>query len=221
MKQHQLTKGPLLDDQGRLIEAGYHTSLIKTYDKSKVKQSRMRLKEWDYYYIGNKDYGLALTVADNGYMWLLSVTVLDFNLKKEISKSKMGFIPFKRFNLPETSEKGDIKVSKAGWDISIKHEKNTRHIEAVIPKFYENQDLNVDVYLNETIDDSMVIATPFENRKRFYYNQKINLLQANGFISYGNENLDFKDCYGVLDWGRGAWTYHNIWYWASLSGIQQ
>ncbi len=221
MKQNLLKKGPLLNKKGELIESGYHTSLIKTYDKSLVKNSRMRLKEWDYYYIGNKDYGLSITVADNGYMWLLSATLLDFNLKSEISKTKMGFMPFKRFNLPETSKKGDISVHKGGWDILIKHETNTRHIEAFIPNFKKGLPLQVDIYLNEMIDDSMVIATPFEKKTRFYYNQKINLLKSNGFVQLGEEIFDFKDCYGVLDWGRGAWTYHNIWYWSSLSGIYE
>jgi hypothetical protein len=219
MKQHQLTKGSLLNQKGELIEAGYHTKLIKTYDKKLVKNSRMRLKEWDYYYVGNKDYGLSITIADNGYMWILSATLLDFKLKTEISKSKMGWFPFKRLGLPQTSEKGNIRVKKGGWEISVTHEKNTRHIEAYIPNFKSKLPLLVDIYLNEMIDDTMVIATPFENRKRFYYNQKINLLQSNGYVQLGEEMLDFKDCYGVLDWGRGAWTYHNIWYWSSLSGM--
>ncbi len=221
MKQHLLNEGPLLNLKGELIESGYHTKLIKTYDKKLVKNARLRLKEWDYYYVGNKDYGLAITVADNGYMWLLSVTLLDFNLRAETSKSKMGFIPFKRFNLPKTSEKGNIKVKKGEWEISIVHEKNTRHIEAYIPNFKVFEPLIVNIYLNESIDDSMVIATPFKKRTKFYYNQKINLLKANGSVILGDETLDFNQCYGVLDWGRGSWTYHNTWYWASLSGIYE
>ena len=220
MKQSKLSKGPLLNNKGKLIEAGYHTSLIKTYDKKLVKNSRMRLKEWDYYYVGNDDYGIALTVADNGYMWLLSATLLDFNLKKEISKSKMGWIPFRRFNMPETSEKGDVIVQKGQWKIAYKVEKDKRHIEAEIPNFYKGDALVVDLHLDPMINDSMVIATPFENKKRFYYNQKINLLKSSGRVTLGDEIFDFNGAYGVLDWGRGAWTYHNIWYWSSLSGEQ-
>ncbi|AUD65431.1 hypothetical protein BK011_06905 [Tenericutes bacterium MZ-XQ] len=218
--QQKLKKGPLLNQQGELIEAGYHTSLIKTYDKKLVRNSRMRLKEWDYYYVGNDDYGIALTVADNGYMWLLSATLFDFNLRKEISKSKMGWIPFKRFNMPETSEKDNVMVHKGQWKINYKIEKDKRHIEAEIPNFNKGEALIVDLYLDAMIDDSMVIATPFANRKRFYYNQKINLLKSSGRVILGDEIFDFNGAYGVLDWGRGAWTYHNIWYWSSLSGEQ-
>lgn len=220
MKQHKLNAGPLLNNKGELIESGYHTSLIKTYDKSLVKHKRMRLKEWDYYYIGNNDYGLALTIADNGYMWLLSATLLDFKSKTEISKSKMGFIPFKRFQMPQTSVKGDIVISKGGWNISFKHEKSHRHIKATIPKFMGKDALEVDLYLDQMINDSMVIATPFDKPTQFYYNQKINLLKSLGHIQLDNQSFDFDDCYGVLDWGRGRWSYHNTWYWASLSGRQ-
>ncbi len=48
----------------------------------------MRSKNGIIIYVGNNDYGIALTVADNGYMWLLSATLLDFNLKKEIQNQK-------------------------------------------------------------------------------------------------------------------------------------
>ena len=30
--------------------------------------------------------------------------------------------------------------------------------------------------------------------------------------------FDPADSFGVLDWGRGVWTYHNTWYWGSASG---
>ena len=31
--------------------------------------------------------------------------------------------------------------------------------------------------------------------------------------------FDEKNSFGVLDWGRGVWTYKNTWYWGSASGI--
>ena len=68
--------------------------------------------------------------------------------------------------------------------------------------------------------DSIVIATPFEKPRHFYYNQKINCLRAEGSVSLGDETWRFDptDAFAVLDWGRGVWTYHNTWYWASASG---
>ena len=53
----------------------------------------------------------------------------------------------------------------------------------------------------------MVIATPFKKKRHFYYNQKINLLCAKGFFSYGDIEYQYKkeETLGVLDWGRGIW----------------
>ena len=32
-------------------------------------------------------------------------------------------------------------------------------------------------------------------------------------------NFDPQTSFGVLDWGRGVWTYDNTWYWGSASGL--
>ena len=74
--------------------------------------------------------------------------------------------------------------------------------------------------MKENNPNSMVIATPFKGApKHFYYNQKINLLSAEGSFSFGPIKHKFTKAYGVLDWGRGVWTYSNTWYWSSLNGI--
>lgn len=216
--QKQLTEGPLLDSKGRLIEAGFHTRLIKSYDKNLVKNKWLRLKEWDYYYVGNQDYGIALTVADNGYMTLISVSLLDYHAKNDITRTLINFLPFKGFNLPENSGKGDIHIRKKQVDLAFVHVDGKRHLTLRMDDFEKGYPIDIDLTLEQMNKDSMVIAVPFENPKRFYYNQKINLLKASGKVTYGDKTFDFsKDCLGVLDWGRGAWTYHNVWYWSSLS----
>ena len=90
--QHKLSSGPLLNQQGNLNEAGYAFSMVKEYDRKAIKAGKLRIKEWDYYYVGNNDYGIALTIADNSYMSLVSVSILDFKNKWFITKSSMGFM---------------------------------------------------------------------------------------------------------------------------------
>ena len=65
MEQHLLSGGSLLDEQGRLREAGYATSLVKTYDRGAIRAGKSRIKEWDYYLIYNDRFGVALTLDDN------------------------------------------------------------------------------------------------------------------------------------------------------------
>lgn len=221
MEQHQLSKGLLLDEKGNLNEAGYATSLIKKYQRNMVKVRGMRIKEWDYYYVGNDHVGVALTVADNSYMWLTAVTLFDFDQAKEISWTKMGWFPNGSLHMPETSAEGNVIFKKKNQSFEFILENGIRHLKAHIIKFNDDKDLIVDLVLEPTTKHSMVIATPFEKPKHFYYNQKINLLKATGKVQFGNQELDFEDAYGVLDWGRGVWTYKNTWYWSSMSGTYQ
>jgi len=218
--QHKLTKGPLLNDQGELIESGYHTSLVKSYDRSQIKVKGMRIKEWDYYYLGNDSIGFALTVADNDYLWLTSITFFDFIEKKEHTYTKLGWFPRGKFKMPATSAKGDIRLKSSKQTIEIILEGKKRHLKVYVKDFKKGIDLNANLILEPTIKDSMVIATPFNQKGHFYYNQKMNLLKSQGNLILGHHAFDFSDALGVLDWGRGVWTYQNTWYWSSLSGME-
>ena len=42
-----------MDEKGNLTKAGYAKRLLPVYDRTKVKGGKTRLKEWDYYYVGN------------------------------------------------------------------------------------------------------------------------------------------------------------------------
>ena len=46
-------------------------------------------------------------------------------------------------------------------------------------------------------------------------------MRARGRVQLGDKTYCFDpaDSFGVLDWGRGVWTYHNTWYWGSASGL--
>jgi hypothetical protein len=217
--QNKLQPGPLLFGDGNLSEAGYAFDLVKEYDRSAIKANKLRIKEWDYYYIGNANYGVALTIADNSYMSLVSVSLLDFNAPFHFTKSFMKFMSKGRLNLPSTSKTGDVSYHDKHIDIEFLNNNGERHLICHIDKFKDEQEFRADIYLTKSNDNSMVIATPFNKQHHFYYNQKINLLIASGYAKCGNSYYDFnKDSYGVLDWGRGVWTYKNTWYWSSLSG---
>ncbi len=215
-----LSSGPLLNENGDLNEAGYAFSLIKEYDRKSIKASKWRTKEWDYYYIGNNEYGIALTIDDNGYMDLCSVTLLDFTNSSYLEKMVVHPFSFGKRKLPSSSTEGNTMYIDKKVIMKFLHEKDSRHILCIFDKFgKKGEKLEVDIFLKETNGNSMTIATPFNKKGHFYYNQKINNLMASGYVRLGDRVLDFSsDCYGVLDWGRGVWTYNNTWYWSSLSG---
>jgi len=144
MNQQKLKPGPLLNQKGHVNEAGYHTSLVKTYRRKDIKVKGMRIKEWDYYFIGNQEKGVAFTVADNSYMWLTSITVFDFIQKKEQTETKMGFLSLGKLKHPETSKTGDLIFKKKAFSFSFTHEKGKRHIVVESKKFNKGEGFYAD-----------------------------------------------------------------------------
>ena len=225
MQRQITTAGPLHDEKGHLIETGYATRLIKTYDRTRIAASRFRIKEWDYYCICNEHFALALTIADNGYMCMDSISLLDFDQNAQQTKSVMGFPPFVRRNLPPTSRTGDIFVRGKGYEMTFENSGSCRRLHGWMESFPNDgsgKRIEFDVDLTEEPEESMVIVTPYlESAKAFYYNQKINCMRAAGTITCGEQtyHCDPNETFAVLDWGRGVWTYDNTWYWGSASGL--
>ncbi len=221
--QHEITEAiPLLDEQGNLTRAGYARRLLPVYDRAKVKGGFARLKEWDYYYVGNDRFGVALTIADNSYMGLDSISFLSFKgTPWEITKSPMRIFPMGKTGLPPTSASGVTAIRGKGYSMEFGVEDGKRVLSARMEKFLDGKPIEIDITLDREPEESMVICTPFEKPGHFYYNQKINCMRASGTVKLGDSvyTLEPDSAFGVLDWGRGVWTYHNTWYWGSASGL--
>lgn len=87
---------------------------------------------------------------------------------------------------------------------------------------FGNEEFTANIELTDFPRDSMVIATPFsKDKKAFYYNQKIIGMRASGTVMFEGKQYEFSpdDSFGLLDWGRGVWTYDNTWYWGAAQGI--
>ena len=221
--QHEIThSGPLLDRKGRLREPGWAKRPLLTYDRDAVGTTALRLKEWDYYYVGCGDrFGLALTVADNGYMGLDSISFLNFEEGWEITKSPMQVLTRGRKSLPPSSGDGSVRSAGKGHYLAFRKSGASRILTFKMEDFKDGAPIEGALTLADPEADSIVIATPFDgDKKAFYYNQKINCLPAGGTVRLGRDTYTFspENSFGVLDWGRGVWTYKNTWFWGSASG---
>ena len=220
--QREITASlPLLDASGDLNLTGYAKSLLPVYRRADVRASRLRLKEWDYYLINNGCFALALTIADNGYMGMDSVSLLDFETGFQQTTSPMSLLTLGKVGLPESSKRGDTVHSGKDYSLQFKNPgTGVRLLTAHMDSFGPDGALDARVELFDEPAESMVICTPFDKPKHFYFNQKINCLRARGEVRYGGKVYVFdpEDSFAVLDWGRGVWTYHNTWYWGSASG---
>ncbi len=67
---------PLLGRKGgNLREPGYAKRLLPIYRRADIKAPAVRIKEWDYYLVANDHFAVALTIDDNGYMGLDSISL--------------------------------------------------------------------------------------------------------------------------------------------------
>lgn len=222
MIKGNLDKGELLNELGELAQAGWSTKLVRDYDRSKIAANKWRIKEWDYYIVGNDKYAVALTIADNGYMSLASASWLDFENKQFKTSSEMKAFSFGKLNLPKSCYEGDALYNTKNVHIDFLKEPEKRTLICSYKNFWNGLDMEANITLTDFPEEEMTIATPWrEDNKAFYYNNKTNCMSAQGYVKIGSAIYEFSpsDSLGALDWGRGVWTYKNTWYWGSMSTL--
>lgn len=219
MQKEIKTIGQLLDETGNLQQKGWGRTNLLEYHRSQIKAPNFMIKEWDYYAILNEEFGIALTIADNGYLGIVAASVFDFTSAKIWTNQMMVPFPLGNFNMPQSSSHGDIRFDKKGFRLKFLKTGPNRTLEIKIDDFFDGKSLVGSITLIEPQHDTLMIATPFKKTERFYYNHKINNMLAKGQVTFDNKILDFnsKKSFGVLDWGRGVWPYSNTWYWGSVS----
>ena len=215
--------GPLLDQAGHLREAGYALSPPFDYDHAQIAASPLRIKDWDYYLVNDEHRAVALTFSDLSYIGLVSASVIDFESATYTTTSELVVAPLGRMGVPASSETGDIVWRNDRCDVRFVHVEGGRRLSFSMRRFKGDADLDVEFLLTDEPRDSMVICTPYvEDEHAFYYNRKIIGMKARGGYRVGAEFYEFdtQESLGLLDWGRGVWTYDNVWYWAAAMGIQ-
>lgn len=221
MRNHEVTKvQPLLKEDGSLREPGWSRRLYQVYDRNAIKAPKFRIKEWDYYLVLSEknNFGVAFTISDDGYIGLQSVSLLDFSKPWEHTETILNALPMGKLKLPSTSEKGDTVYHDKRLDMEFRVSEGQRRIVCNFKNFLDGKTFSCDITLAEPKMDTMVIATPWKEKKTaFYYNQKINCMRASGKVNFDGKEYVFDPStdFGTLDWGRGVWTYDNTWYWGS------
>ena len=222
MRNHEVTtKQRLLNEQGQIAEPGWSRQLLQEYRREDIKAPKFRIKEWDYYLITAQDFGVAMTIGDLGYIGMESASFLDFKNKREHTESVTPLMPMGKMKMPTHSGIGVCEYKDERVHLRAAVENGVRHLTCDFKKFDGDKELKFDIILAQPEMDSMVIATPWDKKHHFYYNQKANCLPASGWVEYGGVRYEFhpETDFGTLDWGRGVWTYDNTWYWGTGNGL--
>ena len=219
MRNHEIIQpGLLLDEQGELREPGWARSQLLRYKRSMIGAPAIRIKEWDYYLVLADGFAGAFTISDDGYIGLQSVSLLVFGEKPwEHTETVLNTFPMGKLKLPEDSSEGVTKYEDKRLQMRFEPKDGKRRIICHFEKFWNDKPFDCDIVLEQPPMDTMVIATPWDRKHAFYYNQKINCMRASGWMRYDGKTYEFDPAtdFGTLDWGRGVWTYDNTWYWGS------
>ena len=233
MAQNEITEpGDLLDGRGRLLNEGWARHPWWIYNRRSIRASWLRIKEWDYYSVVSHDLKRAITftISDLGYAALAAVCWIDlergrFRQIDSLQALSMGRIFKASPSDLTTGENSRLKFGDRKLSLEFEVSGGRRILRFNAPTLETGEGgsgLNGELVLHEPRKaESLNIATSWkENRQRFYYNRKINCMAAEGQAVAGGRVFEFRPetAFGGLDWGRGAWTYRNRWYWSSASG---
>ena len=213
----------LFDDKGVLIQDGWARKPILNYNRESISSSWFRLKEWDNYVINHPDYNFSITVADVGYMGLVTFEIVDYKLQEVFSDGLTKFFTKGEWSLPLSSESGDIEFHNELFDLIISRLPDKRKIKFSYNRFCEKGLKGELTLFQDPNKDSIVKVNRYKKKKFFYYSDKIVWMPVQGSVSFGDKVYDFSNdgCYCRLDWGRGVWPYKINWYWGAAAGKTQ
>ncbi len=225
MERELLKREPVLDERGRPVP-GYSRRSTLVYDRRAIKAPPWRIKEWDFYQISNDHLCLQFTIGHAAYAGQVSLMLFDFQKgKKYLDLNQMLVLPFGSLHMPADAEKNHTLTypRRSVWNSDRRSGifmsfDVTGEVRTLICRW---KGLEAVIRLERRNPDSLVINLPFdESEHAFYYNQKINCMTAEGFVRTPKHEWKFDraDSFGILDWGRGVWPFHNEWYWSNGSG---
>lgn len=218
MQQRMFTEpGPVLDAAGRPV-AGYSTRPVLRYDRSAIRASAFRIKEWDFYQISNRNLCLQFTYGHASYAGEVSIMFFDFRTGKWIERfDHMLALPFGRLHMPPDADADQtLAFDKGGVYMEYSVKAGVRTLRC------KKDDFETEIVLRRENPEAVLINIPFaEKPTQFYYNHKINCMRAEGWAKKAGETYTFSpaESFGLLDWGRGVWPFHNEWYWSNGTGL--
>ena len=216
MQNQIVNKTKLLDDKGHLINKGYATKMNFIYNKENVKSFPLKLKEWNFYQFIKDTYSLQLTIGHVSYACSINATLIDLRNgnRHEIGAFKLLKTP--KLDLdPEGYSYNEYKDENLFMSFEVFEEKRILIVKGKNEK-YKDVEIRLDIE-NDINNEKMVIATPFKKKNQFYLNYKENYYKVIGFVKFDNEEINFDNATGLIDWGRGIWPYKHEWFWGNLT----
>ncbi len=218
MKQHQFTSPqPVLNEKGQPTPGWADHGLLQ-YNRQGIKAPFYRIKEWDWFQINTENLALQFTYGHASYAGQVGVMFFDFVKGEPLyTKDHILALPFSSMNLGQSAEEDGVIEYRKGSFYFMAETKNKNYYITC-----QDENFKAQIELKRLTPASLAINIPFDQSPTaFYYNHKISCMAATGTVEVGSKKYVFKEneAWGLLDWGRGVWPFHNQWYWSSASGL--
>ncbi|MCM1115144.1 MAG: DUF2804 domain-containing protein [Clostridium sp.] len=219
MQKEITTKQPLLDADGNLANPGWCRRNLFIYNRENIKADKFRLKEWDFYQVSNGHQMVQINFFNISYASCATFGFVDLDTGKKFDTMFLKPLTPNSHRLNHNGDNDNyIKFTNKNKALIFRVKDGVYHL------YYKSKingrDLIADFECHKLKHhESITIATPFKEAHHFFYTNKINCLQTEGSVIYGEEKFEFskENTYTVLDWGRGVWPHKNMWYWANGS----
>ena len=183
---------------------------------------RCCIKEWDYYCVWPATTAWPRWSPTTATWAFCPVTWLDLRAPKATAESVMHALPLGRMALPESAERGRHRPGPPPAQARLPPHPAGAAAEHRLPGLRPRPGPQRDHRPGPAADG------PDDDRHPVPPRAQGLLLQPEDQL-HGGERRDRAGrpalrlrpgrAFGVLDWGRGVWTYHNVWYWGSASGL--
>jgi hypothetical protein len=216
--ENKLTVGNLLDQYGRLVEKGYSNKLVKHYERARIKARKNKIKETNFYFFGNSEYGFFIEITDNWLYKLAEVGFYDLKRGFQYSKSYYKLFSKKDFFISESDNSLENYFKNNKILISIKNFENYKKIYVVAEKFDGKNDFACDLKAFNESSNAIVVSCSLDDEKEFCYFQKSLNYKLEGFLRIENQIYDVAPLETSFKWSRAVMPYINTWFWASITG---
>jgi len=214
---HVYAPGEYMLDRRGVPVPGYTLDGDAVYDRSRIRTAPWRLKEWDFYQMSDDRLCLQLVIGHVSYAGNCNIALFDHAAGKVIfERGVVTALPFGSMHMPQSAHADSLLTfDRDGAKLSFETRVGIRRLLATFGEF------SCDVTLTPAVQKSVLVCTPFQKRREFYFNDKINLLKADVNVRVGETEYAFDPdkTFSLMDWGRGVWPYTHEWYWSSVSTL--
>jgi hypothetical protein len=182
----------------------------------------MRLKEWQAFQLGNKDYFLLIAVYNSKSIGINQLLLYD-KKSKTLYKYEQQ-VPFWETKVTKSIDDGISKIDKKNFKIKIvnKLADNSVSIKIDIKNYKKLPPVKAEFELDmqNKSDSAIVVSIPF-GRNNGMYSFK-NLAPLTGKITHGESEIlfDREDAFSIMDDHKGYYPYNMRYDWVTGADLQ-